>query len=74
MSPTPKHSIDPSVIEEMDCPICGQDALQLKTMQRYPDYVACSSCTAQFVVEAEGERVMYGEIPATYPRTRRFAL
>lgn len=74
MSPTPKQSIDPSFIQDMDCPICGQDALQLKSMQRYPDYVACGSCTAQFVVEAEGERVMYGEIPATYPRTRRFAL
>lgn len=74
MSPTPKQSIDPSFIQDMDCPICGQDALQLKAMERYPDYVACGDCQAQFVAEAEGERVMYGEIPVSYPRTRRFAL
>ncbi|MGA9534138.1 MAG: hypothetical protein WBR18_15580 [Anaerolineales bacterium] len=74
MASTPRRSIDPAFLQDTSCPICGQDALQLKAMERYPDYVTCSSCESQFVLEDDGERVMYGKIPASYPRTRRFAL
>jgi hypothetical protein len=74
MASTPRRTIDPSYVEGMSCPICGQDGLQLKAMERYPDYVACTSCESQFVLEDDGERVMYGKIPAAYPRTQRFAL
>ncbi len=74
MPPTPKQTIEPSFIQDLNCPICGKDMLRLKSMQRYPDYVTCTNCHAQFVAEEGGERVMYGEIPASYPRTRRFAL
>lgn len=74
MPPTPRKNLEPSFLEGLLCPICGQDELLLKSMDRYPDYVACRNCESQFVVEERGERVMYGKIPASYPRTQRFAL
>ena len=74
MSPTPRRSIDPTFLEGLSCPICGRDSLELKIMDRFPDYVSCSNCQSQFVTEEAGERVMYGKIPASYPRTSRFAL
>lgn len=74
MPPTPKQTIEPSFIQDLACPVCGQDTLRLKSMERYPDYVTCTNCSSQFVAEEGGERVMYGEIPRTYPRTRKFAL
>lgn len=74
MPPTPRQTIEPSFIQDLDCPICGEDALRLKSMERYPDYVACANCSSQFVAEEGGERVMYGEIPRAYPRTSQFAL
>lgn len=74
MSPTPRRTIENDFLMEFVCPICGQDSLNLRRMDRYPDFVTCSTCESQFVAEDGGERVMYGKIPATYPRTRRFAL
>lgn len=74
MSPTPSRTIPPEFISDLECPICGQDALRVHQMERFPDYVACDNCESQFVLEDAGERVMYGKIPAAYPRTRRFAL
>ncbi len=74
MSPTPRQSLGPTYLEGLSCPICGHEELSLKQMDRYPDYVACRNCESQFVVEEGGERVMYGKIPASYPRTQRFAL
>jgi hypothetical protein len=74
MASTPRRSIDPAYLQDMSCPICGQDTLQLKSMEHYPDYITCSRCESQFVLEDDGDRVMYGKIPASYPRTSRFAL
>lgn len=74
MAPTPRRSIDPAYLAGMSCPICGRDALELKVMDRFPDYISCGNCQSQFVTEEAGERVMYGKIPASYPRTSRFAL
>ncbi|MFP3853317.1 MAG: hypothetical protein ACLFWD_03375 [Anaerolineales bacterium] len=74
MAPTPRKTIQADFISDLDCPICGQDQLSIKSLSNYPDFVSCGSCGSQFAVEEGGDRIMYGKIPATYPRTRRFAL
>jgi hypothetical protein len=48
--------------------------LKVVHLEGFPDYVACSSCGSQFVMEDGGERAMYGSIPEQYPETKRFAL
>lgn len=74
MAGTPRFTLDQSYIEGLSCPICGQDALQVRRLERYPDFVNCGNCESAFVAEDDGERVMYGKIPASYPSTIKFAL
>lgn len=74
MAGTPRFTLDPSYTEGLSCPICGQDTLQVRHLERYPDFVNCSTCESAFVAEDDGERVMYGKIPANYPSTSKFAL
>jgi ribosomal protein S27AE len=74
MSPTPRSTIDDGFIAGRACAVCGATALVVKHAANLPDHVACGRCGSIFVVEGEGDRVMYGKIPADYPATRRFAL
>lgn len=74
MAETPKSTLDPGFTQGMACPICGQDTLQVRHLERYPDFVTCTNCESAFVAEDGGERVMYGKIPPSYPDTSRFAL
>jgi hypothetical protein len=74
MLPTPRATIDDQLIAGRACAICGAPALAVRHVAGVPDHVACNRCGSIFVVEGDGERVMYGKIPAEYPATRKFAL
>src|SRR3990172_7436766 len=74
MTPTPRPKIEDSFIAGRACAICGANALAVKRLAGYPDHVACGRCASVFVLEGDGERVMYGKIPPEYAATRRFAL
>lgn len=74
MSSRPRVTIDDSLVEALPCAICGAEPLNLVHVKDYPDYVVCPKCKSAFVVEDEGDRVMYGSIPAEYPQTRKIAL
>lgn len=74
MAGTPKPTLEPGYTQGRLCPVCGQAGLQVRHMERYPDFVTCTNCESAFVVEEDGERVMYGKLPVNYPDTRQFAL
>jgi hypothetical protein len=66
--------IEDQYIHGLYCAICGKAALSAVHLDKFPDYVACANCSSAFVIEADGDRVMYGTIPVEYPKTSRFAL
>jgi hypothetical protein len=74
MLPTPRSAIDDQLVAGRACAICGTVALAVRHVAGVPDHVACGKCGSIFVIEGDGERVMYGKIPAEYPATRKFAL
>lgn len=74
MPPTPRPTIDDGFIAGRACAVCGATALAVRRVAGLPDHVACGRCGSIFVLEGDGDRVMYGKIPADYPATRRFAL
>jgi hypothetical protein len=74
MSPSPRLSIDDHFTDGKTCAVCGATGLHVKHAAGYPDYVACDACGSAFVLEAAGDRVLYGNIPAAYPAARNLAL
>jgi hypothetical protein len=74
MASTPQQSLPDDFATGMACAICGAPALRVAHLKSFPDYVACGSCKASFVAEAEGERVLYGNIPDSFPAASAAAL
>jgi len=74
MPSKPRTSLLDSYIEGKRCAICGRPALKVMHNANLPDFVVCSGCESAFVVEDDGERVMYGKISEEYPQTAQFAL
>lgn len=74
MPPTPRQSLSDAYTANMNCPICGQLTLKVFHTDRLPDYVACGNCESAFIVEDGGDRVLFGKISDSYPRTQQFAL
>ncbi|MGD8621863.1 MAG: hypothetical protein PVH60_07925, partial [Anaerolineales bacterium] len=73
MASTPRANIADDVIQGLDCAICGKDALRVVHVERLPDYVECAECKSAFIMEDQGERVLYGQIAEGYPQTSQFA-
>jgi hypothetical protein len=74
MAVTPRRSLDDYAVDNLACSICGQPSLQVKKVNNLPDFVSCTSCQAAFLVEEGGARVLYGQIPDSYPETKSYAL
>lgn len=73
-SPAPRLTLDDDYVDGMQCAICGQISLRVVHLDTLPDFVGCNRCDSAFVVEVNGERVMYGKIDAEFADTRQFAL
>ncbi len=74
MASTPQQSLPDEFVSSLACAICGAPALRVAHLKSFPDYVACGSCKASFVAEADGARVLYGNIPESFPAARATAL
>lgn len=74
MASTPRQTIPDDFVLRRACAICGAQTLRVIHLKSFPDYVACGNCKASFVLEADGERVLYGNIPETFPAARAAAL
>jgi len=74
MASTPQQNLPDDFASGRACAICGVPALRVAHLKSFPDYVACGSCKASFVAEADGERVLYGNIPEAFPAARAAAL
>jgi hypothetical protein len=74
MASTPQQNLPDGFASGRACAICGAPALRVAHLKSFPDYVACGSCKASFVAEADGERVLYGNIPESFPAARSAAL
>jgi len=74
MASTPQQSLPDEFISSLACAVCGAAALRVAHLKSFPDYVACGNCKASFVAEADGERVLYGNIPESFPAARAAAL
>lgn len=74
MASTPQQSLSDDFASGVACAICGAPALRVAHLKSFPDYVVCGSCKASFVAEADGGRVLYGNIPEAYPQARALAL
>lgn len=74
MASTPQQSLPDGFASGLACAICGAPGLRVAHLKSFPDYVVCGNCKASFVAEADGERVLYGNIPEAYPAARAAAL
>jgi hypothetical protein len=74
MASTPQQNLPDDFAAGRACAICGALALRVAHLKSFPDYVACGNCKASFVAEADGERVLYGNIPEAFPAARAAAL
>jgi hypothetical protein len=74
MAGTPQQNLPDGFASGRACAICGAPALRVAHLKSFPDYVACGNCKASFVAEADGERVLYGNIPESFPAARAAAL
>lgn len=74
MASTPQQSLPDDFASGLTCAICGAPALRVAHLKSFPDYVACGSCKASFVAEADGERVLYGNIPESFAAARAAAM
>jgi hypothetical protein len=74
MASTPQQSLPDDFATGMACAICGAPSLRVAHLKSFPDYVACGSCKASFVAEADGDRVLYGNIPESFPLASAAAL
>lgn len=69
-----RSEIEDGFIADLSCAICSAPALRVNHLQDYADYVSCEECGSSFVVEADGERVLYGRISEQYPDTEKAVL
>lgn len=74
MSLTPRKTLNADFIDGMTCAICGSSDLSIVHIEVYPDFVTCQACGSAFVVEDEGQWIMYGKISPNFPQTSEFAL
>jgi hypothetical protein len=74
MASTPQQNLSDDFAAGRACAICGAPALRVAHLKSFPDYIVCGSCKASFVVETDGERVLYGNIPESFPAARAAAL
>ncbi len=74
MASTPQQNLPDNFAAGHACAICGAPALRVAHLKSFPDYVACGNCKASFIAEADGERVLYGNIPESFPAARAAAL
>jgi hypothetical protein len=74
MASTPRATIADNAVQDLRCAICGEDALNVVHVERLPDYVECAACKSAFIMEEDGDRVLYGQIAEKYPQTAEFAL
>src|SRR4030042_1775112 len=74
MASPPQQSLPDEFASSLACAVCGAPALRVAHLKSFPDYVACGNCKASFVAEADGERVLYGSIPESFPAARVAAL
>ncbi|HEY70598.1 MAG TPA: hypothetical protein G4O08_08450 [Anaerolineae bacterium] len=63
--------IDDVPIRGSECAICGTAALTVVHLADYADYVICEACGSSFVMDEEGERVLYGKVSDQYPQTEK---
>ena len=66
--------IEDEFIADLSCAVCTAPALRAIHLPEYADYVSCEACGSSFVVEEEGERVVYGEISEQYSDTAKVVL
>lgn len=74
MSLKPMKTIEDKYVEGLTCAICESPELSVTHVDVYPDFVLCGNCASAFVVEDEGNWIMYGKIDVDLPVTREFAL
>lgn len=74
MASTPQQNLPDDFASGRACAICGAPALRVAHLKSFPDYVVCGNCKASFVAEGDGERVLYGNIPESFPAARAAAL
>ena len=74
MASTPQQNLPDNFAAGRACAVCGAPALRVAHLKSFPDYVACGHCKASFVAEADGDRVLYGNIPESFPAARTAAL
>ena len=61
-------------VVDLTCAVCAAPSLRVNHLPDYVDYVSCDACGSAFVIEEEGERVVYGEISEQYSDTAKVVL
>lgn len=69
-----RSTIDDAFIDGMDCAICTAPALRVNHLSEFTDYISCDECGSSFVVEEDGDRVLYGKVAKNYTDTEKVVL
>ena len=66
--------IDDAFAADISCAVCSAPELRVYHIPNYADYVSCEACESSFVIEEDGERVLYGKISEEYSDTGKVVL
>ena len=66
-------TVEDNYVDGLTCAVCESPELSVTHVDAYPDFISCGNCASAFVVEDEGNWIMYGKINADLPKTREFA-
>jgi hypothetical protein len=66
--------IDDAFVADISCAVCSAPELRVYHIPNYADYVSCEACESSFLVEEDGERVLYGKISEEYSDTGKVVL
>ncbi|MCK5646450.1 MAG: hypothetical protein KAH97_06685 [Anaerolineales bacterium] len=73
MSLKPMNTVEDNYVEGLTCAVCESPKLSVTHVDAYPDFILCGNCASAFVVEDEGNWIMYGKVSDDFPKTREFA-
>jgi hypothetical protein len=69
-----RNEVDDAFVAGMDCAICTAAALRVNHLSKFADYISCDECGSSFVIEEEGNRVLYGKVSDDYSDTKKVVL
>jgi hypothetical protein len=74
MPETIRNEVDDDFVAGLDCAICTAAALRVNHLSKFADYISCDECGSSFVIEEDGDRVLFGKVSDEYSDTKKVVI